>query len=121
MKKCLFLLISVIIGGCLHAQSYFPDKVDKKTAGLYTQAISAAESGQFKQGISILDKAIQQDPKFVDAFLSRAGMYGELKDYTAAIRDYEKAFSLDSVYSSDYKLPYSINLCGNGDFEKALD
>ena len=121
MKKCLLLLLPVVIGGGLMAQSYFPDKVDKKIANLYTQAISAAESGQFKQGISILDKAIQQDPKFVDAFLSRAGMYGELKDYVSAIRDYEKAFSLDSVYSSDYKLPYSINLCGNGDFEKALD
>ena len=58
MKKCLLLLLPVVIGGGLMAQSYFPDKVDKKIANLYTQAISAAESGQFKQGISILDKAI---------------------------------------------------------------
>ena len=121
MKKWLILLIFCALLGSVYAQSYYPDKVDKKTAALYAQAISAAEAGNFKDGINFLDKAIQQDTKFVDAYLSRAGMYGELKDYKAAIQNYETAFGLDSAYSNDYKLPYSINLCGNGDFEKALD
>jgi len=120
MKKWPVLLLFSLLFGTVYSQSYFPDKVDKKTAALYTQAISAAESEHFKEGINLLDKAIQQDPKFVDAYLSRAGMYGELKDYKSAIQNYEFALGLDSLYSSDYKLPYSINLCGNGDFEKAL-
>ena len=34
---------------------------------------------------------------------------------------YEKAFALDLNYTIEYKLPYSINLAGAGEFQKALD
>ena len=33
---------------------------------------------------------------------------------------YEKAFALDTAYTLDYKLPYSVHLAGLGAFEKAL-
>jgi len=48
-------------------------------------------------------------------------MYGELKNYQNAIVNYNKAKAIDVDYFKDYNLPYSINLAGNGEFEKAYN
>ena len=69
----------------------------------------------------MLQKAVKIEPKFLDAYLSLGGIYGELKEYKNAVDNYEKARSIDSVYFKDYALPYSINLAGLGEFQKALD
>jgi outer membrane protein OmpA-like peptidoglycan-associated protein len=50
-----------------------------------------------------------------------AGMYGEIKDHPNAVAAYEKAKAIDSNYFKDYNLPYSIDLAGTGEFQKALD
>ncbi|HWK08287.1 MAG TPA: OmpA family protein [Puia sp.] len=102
-----------------HAQ-YVVEKVNKKAAQLYSKAMELAESDDFKGGIEALQQAIKIDNKFEDAYLSLGGMYGEGKDYQNAIDNYEKARAIDSIYFLDYNLPYSINLAGKGDFEKAL-
>ena len=47
-------------------------------------------------------------------------MYAEMKNYRAAIDNYEKALAIDSNYFLDYNLPYSIDLAGTGNFDKAL-
>jgi outer membrane protein OmpA-like peptidoglycan-associated protein/tetratricopeptide (TPR) repeat protein len=102
------------------AQKYNPDKINKKAKATYDLAIQKAEGGAYRDAIKLLDQAIAADKNFVDAYLSRAGIQGELKDHKGAVQDYEKAFALDSAYTHDYKLPYAINLAGTGDFEKAL-
>ena len=33
----------------------------------------------------------------------------------------KKLLAKDTAYTRDYKLPYSINLAGMGEFEKAFD
>jgi outer membrane protein OmpA-like peptidoglycan-associated protein len=48
-------------------------------------------------------------------------VYGQIKDYQHSVDTYEKAFAMDSNYTSFYKLSYSINLAGLGEFEKALN
>ncbi len=121
MKKLLPLLLSFLLPSILHAQGYDPAKVSKKAAALYSKGIETAESGRFREAISIMDEACKADRNFVDAYLSKAGLYGELKEYRASAENYEKAFGMDSVYSHDYKLPYAINLAGMGEFGKALD
>ena len=80
-----------------------------------------AEGDNFKQGIETLQQAVKIDSTFEDAYLSLAGMYGEIKNYQSAIDNYEKAKNIDSVYFIDYTLSYSINLAGKGEFEKALN
>jgi outer membrane protein OmpA-like peptidoglycan-associated protein len=68
----------------------------------------------------MINEALKIEPKFVDAYLSRAGIEAELKDYTSSVSDFEKAFSLDSIYAKDFYLPYSISLAGCGRFNDAL-
>ena len=99
---------------------YNPDKVNKKAAQYYSKAMELAQNDDFKGGIEALRQAVRIDSTFEEAWLSLAGMYGELKNYQQAILNYEKARSIDSNFFWDYNLPYSINLAGKGDFEKAL-
>jgi len=121
MRNSLLLLICLASSLTLSAQRYEPAQVNKKGITIYDLAMNKAEDGKFLEAIQMLDQAISIDKKYVEAWLSRAGIYGQLKNYTKAIENYEQSFILDSVYSHDYKLPYSINLAGQGEFKKALE
>jgi outer membrane protein OmpA-like peptidoglycan-associated protein/tetratricopeptide (TPR) repeat protein len=120
MKPFILLSVCLILSYFSLAQKYNPDKVNKKAKTIYDLAIQKAEEGLYNDAIKMLDQAIATDKNFVDAYLSRAGINGEVRNHKNAVQDYEKAFLLDSVYTHDYKLPYSINLAGIGEFEKAL-
>jgi outer membrane protein OmpA-like peptidoglycan-associated protein/tetratricopeptide (TPR) repeat protein len=117
-------IISILTGLLLHvslfAQGYQPEKVPLKAVKFYQEAMQLAENDQFREGIAKLQQAVGVYPGYADAWLSIAGMYGELKDYENAILNYKKAEAIDSEYFRDYNLPYSINLAGKGLFEEAL-
>jgi outer membrane protein OmpA-like peptidoglycan-associated protein/tetratricopeptide (TPR) repeat protein len=123
MKNHCILSLALLLSCVCRAQvksSYDPDKVNKKAAQLYSRALDLAQGDDFKSGIALLQQAVRIDATFEDAYLSMAGMYGELKNYQGAIDNYEKARAIDSVYFMDYNLPYSINLAGKGAFDQAL-
>ena len=113
IAHCSFLFTS--------AQWYDPDKVNKKAGDIYGQAYEEATSGNYTAAIRHINESILLEPKFVDAFLSRAGIYANLKKYDSSVIDFEKALQLDSAYSKTYLLPYSISLAGIGKFELALE
>ena len=119
MKIVASIVLLVCSISVLQAQ-YDPSKVKKKAMELYDKALEQARDGKFMEGIQILDEAVKIDPGFLDAYLSIAGMYGEVKNYENAINNYNKAKAIDADYFKDYNLPYSINLAGRGEFEKAL-
>lgn len=103
------------------AQWYDPEKVNKKAGEIYGQAYEEAVSANYPAALKYLEEALALDPKFVDVYLSRAGIYAELKNYAASVSDFEKGMQMDSVYSKTYLLPYSISLAGVGKFQQALD
>jgi len=112
----------LLLLGIHFAQAQFdPSKVNKKAIQLYNQALQLAQDDRFREGIVKLQEAVKIDNQYEDAYLSMAGMYGELKDYQGAIDNYEKARAIDSNYFREYNLPYSMNLAGKGEFEKALN
>ncbi len=116
---CTILLATLSL--CIaQAQPYDPDKVNPKAAAMYSQALQKATDGDLEEGINLLHQAVKIDNRFADAYLSIAGMYGELKNYDSSIINYEIAQSIDSVHFMEYNLSYSINLAGKGQFEKAL-
>ena len=119
MKKLLFYLATYLFLLNLFAQSYNPEKVNKKAIILYNQAMERANDGNLTHAAGLLLKSIEIDNKYIDAYLSLAGVYGQLKNYKTSADYYEKAFALDTSYTIEYKLPYSINLAGMGEFEKA--
>ncbi len=125
-KKYCYRFLAVLVLHLLSyhissAQWYDPDKVSKKAGDIYAAAYEEAMAGKYAAAIAHINEALVIDPKFVDAYLSRAGIYANLKDYTASVNDFKKGFLLDSVYAKTYLLPYSISLAGTGQFQLALN
>src|SRR5687768_7883207 len=121
MKKTLLYLTTYIFLHSSFSQSYDPAKVNKKAIALYNQAMVQAQDDHLAQAAELLQQAIQIDNKYLEAYLSLAGVYGQQKNYKSSTEFYEKAFAQDPDYTIEYKLPYSINLAGMGEFEKALN
>lgn len=119
MKNLLYILLFISLSFSAQSQ-YNPNGVNKKAGNLYSNALNIAGDGDYREAIKMLENAVKLEPKFLDAYLSIGGIYGEMKDYKNAVANYEKAKTIDSIYFKDYALPYSINLAGLGEFEKAL-
>ena len=120
-KTFLLLIFTHCLFTVSYGQWYDPEKVNKKAGDIYAQAYEEARDGKYNPAIANLEKAIKIEPKFVDAYLSRAGIYANLKNYKASVADFETGLQMDNVYSETYLLPYSISLAGMGNFKKALE
>ena len=60
-------------------QWYDPDKVNKKAGDVYAQAYEEARDGKLTDAITHLNEALRYEPNFVDVYLSRAGIYANLR------------------------------------------
>lgn len=103
------------------SQWYDPEKVDHNANTIYSLALNKAQNEDYITSIKMINEAIKIEPKFVDAYLSLAGINANMKNYTESVNQFEKAFLLDSVYTYNYLLPYSISLAGTGRFNDALN
>lgn len=88
---------------------------------MYNNALDKAQNGDYKEALDLINAALREDKRYLDAWLTKAGIYGEMKWYDSCIAAYEQAFSMDHENARDYKLPYAINLAGAGRFESALE
>ncbi|MGG9971400.1 OmpA family protein [Ferruginibacter sp. SUN002] len=121
LKKSIVIVNLILIAQYCTAQWYDPEKVNKKAFNLSEKAYTAATDGKYAEAITLYNKALTIEPKYVDVYLSIAGIYAELKQYDSSVATFEKSFLLDSVYTETYYLPYSISLAGTGKFDKALN
>ena len=80
MRRLLPALMLLILQLPARGQGYDPAKVGKKAAAAYRKALEIASDGQFREAIRWVDQAIAADARFVDAYLSKAGLHGELKE-----------------------------------------
>lgn len=123
MKNRILVLLTISF---LHfafpaSAQYDVSKINKKAIESYNKGLEKAQEGKYNDAIESLSEAIRRDGNYVDAYLSLAGVYGQIKNYEQSILNYEKAFAIDSNYQSFTRLPYSINLAGLGNFDKALN
>jgi tetratricopeptide (TPR) repeat protein len=102
------------------SQTYQPEKINKKAIKYYDQAVEYLRDNSLPESIPFLRKAIAADSNYVDAILSLAGVYGQLKKHELSVYNYEWAKRKDTIYFKQYHLPYSINLAGLGKFKEAL-
>src|ERR1700730_7272637 len=108
----IFFGLIIFASPVLFAQpgTYDPDKINKKATELYEKAVEKGQDGNYKEAIALLEKAVKIDSRYLEAYLSIAGLYGEMKNYDSAVLNYETAKNIDSAYFQEYNLPYSINL-----------
>ncbi|CAN5191476.1 hypothetical protein BH09BAC2_BH09BAC2_13400 [soil metagenome] len=121
VKILSIFFISLFCSLLSKAQWYVPERVNSKAVNVYNLALVNAQNEIYTVAVQQMNHAIAIEPKFVDAYLSVAGIYANMKNYQLSVQNFEKAFSLDSAYSKFYYLPYSISLAGLGQFKKALD
>jgi len=121
LKFSLTSYIVLLTSYTANAQWYDPEKVNPKANSIYTEAINNARNEKYAEAIKQINEALLIDPKLVDAYLSLAGIYANLKNYSESVNQFTKAFSLDSIYTKYYYLPYSISLAGIGKFDTALN
>ena len=72
---------------------------------LRDQALKLWKDGKYsnpRRVIELLDDAIELDPGYADAYLTRGLAYKNLKQYTRAIQDYNKAIEFDPGYELTY-------------------
>jgi outer membrane protein OmpA-like peptidoglycan-associated protein/tetratricopeptide (TPR) repeat protein len=117
ITACLLLFVWNIT----NAQWYNPQEVNEKAVTIYLLALNKAQNGDYATSIKMINEALKIEPKFVDAYLSLAGINADMKNYSESVNQFEKAFLMDSVYTNNYLLPYSISLAGTGRFNDALN
>ena len=120
MRKLLLLILVIPCFLQAGAQWYDPEKVNHKANTIYNLAINKAQNNEYVAALKMIREALKIEPRFVDAYLSTAGIYANMKDYKSSATNFEKAFELDRVYSNYYLLPYSISLAGDGRFKESL-
>lgn len=116
MKHALLPIVALLL---LSFSSAAQSK-NRKANKAYQDAMLQLRDGFIPDAIPLLGKAIEYDPQFLDAYLSLAGVYGELKNYSKSIEYYEKVKAKDESYFAPFLLSYSINLAGDGRFREAL-
>ena len=113
---CLFCSSAFLVS---KAQWYDPQKVNHKATAVFTKAMESADEIKYTDAIAQVTEALKMEPRFVDAWLSRASLYATIKKYQLSVNDFETAFQLDSVYSREYYFQYANSLAGMGKFTDA--
>lgn len=69
------------------------------------QAVSAASKGDNAAAMQLIEKAMNADPRNAMHAYNAAIIYDRAGDRSSAVRYYEKALELDSLYGSNKELP----------------
>ncbi|RYY95115.1 MAG: flagellar motor protein MotB, partial [Chitinophagaceae bacterium] len=114
------LTICLLLCALFASAQYDPSRISKKAVEAYQKALMKIDESKWDDALDQLKEAVRRDPNYLEAYVSLAGLYSQLKDRPRSIEQYEKAFAIDSSYLVEIRLPYAIALAGNGQFEKAL-
>lgn len=116
-----FVVLFFLFTAPVFSQTYNPDKVNKKARAIYENSYTQASEGRYNESLELLNNALKTDAGFLEVYLSRAGIYARMKNYNAAVADFETAFAKDATFSAPYLLPFSMSLSGAGKFDRALE
>ena len=79
-------------------------KIESQTAVHYFKGISYAINGQYDQAISHYNQAIEINPTFANAYISRGVAYAQSRgQYDQAISDFSKAIEISPQFAKAYK------------------
>ena len=105
--KYLFFIASVFfVASCSISQTY--STTNKKAIKLFEDALQAPNltidpvrrTPNFRAGIELTEKALEKDPRFVEAHLLAAEYYENYREFDQAIKHYEAALGINPNHSS---------------------
>ncbi len=89
------LIIAILFSSTFSFAQYNSASIDKKAVNLYNKGLQAAQDYNYKDAITILKQAVEVNNNYADAWLSMAGIYGEVKNYQEAVAAYNKAKAIE--------------------------
>lgn len=103
-----------------NAQSYITRKTaDKKSLAFYDKAQEASRAGDMENAINLIEKAIEQSPDFIDAYLVKASIYYDLGQYDLAKHNFEHLLGIDPLYRTRVYYQLGLTCQKLGDFDQA--
>jgi tetratricopeptide (TPR) repeat protein len=117
----LLILFFILVSLPAIAQVQLSTK-SKKAIELYMQSDNYRVRGQFAQAISLLNQAIDKDEDFVEAYYRLGLVYMNMKNYTDALKNFEKGLSLTNDLRKQKVFWYDMGECyiSIGEYEKAM-
>lgn len=113
-----FLFFLFIIPFILNGQEYSSD--NNRAIKAYETALNYYRSFQLDNAVLFLNKAIELDPEFIEAYLVMAQSYTEMQNDEGAINLYRKATRIDSLFYPNAFLMLSDLEFNNGLYKEAL-
>lgn len=95
-------LLSLALWGVISV-SYAQSSGNRKKAVKYmTQANGAFDMGEFKQALSLSEKAASADPSYSDAFALQAAIFEHFRDSAQALKAHRACIQADPLYQPSY-------------------
>jgi len=119
MRYFLALITFLFVTFTFAQNQPFTGTNNKKASKLFGEALQAFTMYDGKKASELLNKAIEIDPKFVDAYMLLADVKESNEQYNEAELLYEKAI----VINPEFQIPYfklATAQLSNGQYEKAL-
>jgi outer membrane protein OmpA-like peptidoglycan-associated protein/tetratricopeptide (TPR) repeat protein len=129
MKSFLLVIQILIFTACSSVAQMQYSSTNKKAISLFEDAMAAANSmneqtgyPNYPLGIELLNKALEKDPKFTEAYLVLAEFYQTMKKHKEAITAYEAAIALNPHHSATGSTFFYIatSQTAVGDYDAAI-
>ena len=129
MKSFLLVIQILIFTACSSVAQMQYSSTNKKAISLFEDAMAAANSmneqtgyPNYPLGIELLNKALEKDPKFTEAYLVLAEFYQTMKKHKEAITAYEAAIALNPHHSATGSTFFYIatSQAAVGDYDAAI-
>jgi outer membrane protein OmpA-like peptidoglycan-associated protein len=91
----------------------------KKAEKFFYAAVSLSKAGAYDKALAELEKAIGEDPAFIEAYIMKGDLYSDLRSYEDAIGSYNQAIGINPEYSPHlYYILANVEL-SNGKYQDA--
>ena len=116
---CLLFLVLAFVSG--HAQTNLSTK-NKKAIELYTEADNFRVRRQFSRAVDLLNQAIARDKNFVEAYYRLGLVYFNMRAYSKAVAQWEKALTLTDDLRKQKVIWFDLGeaYLQQGEYEKAM-
>jgi len=119
MWRCIFILIVVLLMGTdVFSQKKYSIK-SRKAISLYESAGESYRNRDNEKTLQLLEQAIKQNPKFIEAWLFKADVLHSLGKSDLEIEAYKRAIEIDAVYFPNVHFNLANSYLKVGKYEDA--
>ncbi len=119
--KYIFFFIILIISLSCQSQNKSNYTKNKSAIKSFNKAVEYMERGQKNLAISEVNRAIEKDTSFLEAYLLKAEMYDFWGESAIAFENYAKVFEIDADYDPALSFKLAINSYHIGKYNEAKE